>query len=386
MAERKVCVVTGSRADYGLLYWVMKEIDRHPALELQVAATGMHFSARHGETWRVIEEDGFRINERVDTAQVDDSLLEVTRAVGRGVIGFAAAFERLDPDIVLILGDRFEIFAAAQAALLESRPLAHIAGGDVTEGALDDALRHAMTKIAHLHFVTNTQAEARVRQLGEDPARIFNTGSPGIDTIRRARLLTRAELEAALQVKLQPRLLLVTFHPATLETERPEAQFGALLEALDEIRSRQPMSLVFTMPNADPGNESIAALIRAYVARHDHAHAFVSLGQQKYLSLMREAAAVVGNSSSGLYEAPSFKVPTVNIGERQKGRPQASSVLNCAPRRQDIAAAIRRALEMDCAATVNPYGDGDSAKRIVGHLAALPDPRALLRKRFVDAR
>jgi UDP-hydrolysing UDP-N-acetyl-D-glucosamine 2-epimerase len=386
MAERKVCVVTGSRADYGLLYWVMKEIDRHPALELQVAATGMHFSARHGETWRVIEQDGFRIDERVDTAQVDDSLLEVTRAVGRGVIGFAAAFDRLDPDIVLILGDRFEIFAAAQAALLESRTLAHIAGGDVTEGALDDALRHAMTKIAHLHFVTNAQAEARVRQLGEDPARIFNTGSPGIDTIRRARLLTRAELEAALQVKLQPRLLLVTFHPATLETERPEAQFGALLEALDEIRSRQQISLVFTMPNADPGNESIAALIRAYVARHDHAHAFVSLGQQKYLSLMSEAAAVVGNSSSGLYEAPSFKVPTVNIGERQKGRPQASSVLNCAPRRQEIAAAIRRALEMDCTATVNPYGDGDSAKRIVGHLAALPDPRALLRKRFVDAR
>jgi UDP-hydrolysing UDP-N-acetyl-D-glucosamine 2-epimerase len=386
MAERKVCVVTGSRADYGLLYWVMKEIDRHPALELQVAATGMHFSARHGETWRVIEQDGFRIDERVDTAQVDDSLLEVTRAVGRGVIGFAAAFDRLDPDIVLILGDRFEIFAAAQAALLESRTLAHIAGGDVTEGALDDALRHAMTKIAHLHFVTNAQAEARVRQLGEDPARIFNTGSPGIDTIRRARLLTRAELEAALQVKLQPRLLLVTFHPATLETERPEAQFGALLEALDEIRSRQPISLVFTMPNADPGNESIAALIRAYVARHDHAHAFVSLGQQKYLSLMSEAAAVVGNSSSGLYEAPSFKVPTVNIGERQKGRPQASSVLNCAPRRQEIAAAIRRALEMDCTATVNPYGDGDSAKRIVEHLAALPDPRALLRKRFVDAR
>ena len=386
MAERKICVVTGSRADYGLLYWVMKEIDQHPALALQVAATGMHFSARHGETWRVIEQDGFRIDERVDTGQVDDSLLEVTRAVGRGVIGFAAAFERLDPDMVLILGDRFEIFAAAQAALLESRPLAHIAGGDVTEGALDDALRHAMTKIAHLHFVTNAQAEARVRQLGEDPTRIFNTGSPGIDMIRRARLLTRAELEAALGVKLQARLLLVTFHPATLETERPEVQFGALLAALDEIRSRQPMTLVFTMPNADPGNEAIAALIRAYVASHEHAHAFVSLGQQKYLSLMRAAAAVVGNSSSGLYEAPSFKVPTVNIGERQKGRPQASSVVNCAPRRPEIAAAIRRALEMDCAGTVNPYGDGDSAKRIVAHLAALPDPRALLQKRFVDAR
>ena len=386
MAERRVCVVTGSRADYGLLYWVMKGIEAHPALALQIAATGMHFSARHGETWKVIEADGFRIDERVDTGLHDVSAIEVTRSVGRGVLGFADAFARLRPDIVLILGDRFEIFAAAQAALLENLPLAHIAGGDVTEGAVDDALRHAMTKMAHLHFVTNAQAEQRLRQLGEDPARIFNTGSPGIDTIRRLRLLERPDLEAALGVRLLARLLLITFHPATLERERPEEQVDALLGALDDIRAREPMSLVFTMPNADPGNEAIAAHIRAYVASREHAHAFVSLGQQRYLSLMRAAAAVVGNSSSGLYEAPSFKVPTVNIGERQKRRPQASSVINCAPRRQDIAAAIRRVLEMDCAATVNPYGDGDSAKRIVAHLAALPDPRALLQKRVVDAR
>ncbi len=386
MAERKVCVVSGSRADYGLLYWVMREIRDHPALELQTAVTGMHLSRRHGETWREIEKDGYRIDAKVDTQIEDDSMVAVTKSVGRGVIGFADAFARLDPDIVLILGDRFEILAAAQAALLGNRAIAHIAGGDVTEGAVDESMRHAMTKMAHLHFATNEAAAARLRHLGEDPTRVFNTGSPGLDYLKRTTLLTRAQLESELGIRFRQRNLLVTFHPATLETESPAVQFSALLAALDTVAAQAPTTIVFTLPNADAGNQEIAALIAQYVAAHPHAHAFASLGQQRYLSLMSHADAVVGNSSSGLYEAPSLKVPTLNIGDRQKGRLAAASVVHCAPVTAGIVAAIQRAFALDCSKTVNPYGDGDSARRIVAQLAAVADPRALLRKRFFDVR
>ena len=386
MAERKVCVVSGSRADYGLLYWVMREIRDHPALELQTAVTGMHLSRRHGETWRTIEKDGFRIDARIDTQLEDDSVVSVTKSVGRGVIGFADAFARLDPDFVLILGDRFEILAAAQAALLGNRALAHIAGGDVTEGAVDESMRHAMTKMAHLHFVTNEAAAARVRQLGEDPSHVFNTGSPGLDYLKRTSLLQRRQLESELGIRFRQRNLLVTFHPATLETESPAVQFSALLAALDTVAMQAPTTIVFTLPNADPGNQEIAALIARYVAAHPNAYAFASLGQQRYLSLMSHADAVVGNSSSGLYEAPSLKVPTVNIGDRQKGRLAAASVLSCAPDTAEIVATLQRAFALDCSGTVNPYGDGDSARRIAAQLAAVADPRALLRKKFFNAR
>jgi UDP-N-acetylglucosamine 2-epimerase (non-hydrolysing)/GDP/UDP-N,N'-diacetylbacillosamine 2-epimerase (hydrolysing) len=379
-------VVSGSRADYGLLYWVMRGIRDHPALELQTAVTGMHLSRRYGETWQAIEKDGFRIDARVDTQLEDDSVVAVTKSVGRGVIGFADAFASLDPDIVLILGDRFEILAAAQAALLGNRAIAHVAGGDVTEGAVDESMRHAMTKMAHLHFVTNEVAAARVRQLGEDPARVFNTGSPGLDNLKRTALMPRPQLESELGIRFRQRNLLVTFHPATLDTEPPAVQFSALLAALDAVAADTPATIVFTLPNADAGNQDIAALIAQYVAAHPNAYAFASLGQQRYLSLMAHADAVVGNSSSGLYEAPSLKVPTVNIGDRQKGRLAASSVVQCAPVAGDIAASIYRAFALDCSATVNPYGDGDSARRIVAQLAAVADPRALLRKRFFDVR
>lgn len=343
MGKRKVCVVTGSRADYGLLYWVMREVRDHPALELQTAVTGMHFSRRHGETWQAIEKDGFRIDARVDTQLEDDSTAEVTKSVGRGVIGFADAFARLDPDIVLVLGDRFEILAAAQAALLGNRTIAHVAGGDVTEGAIDESMRHAMTKMAQLHFVTNEVAAARVRQLGEDPAHVYNTGSPGLDYLKRTSLMTRAELEGELGLKFRRRNLLVTFHPATLERESPAAQVGALLAALDVVCAQAPTMIVFSLPNADPGSQEIAVLIEKYAAAHPDAHAFASLGQQRYLSLMSHADAVVGNSSSGLYEAPSLKVPTVNIGDRQRAgsprrrccpvrpTPPRSSPPSCAP-------------------------------------------------------
>ena len=384
MPKKKICVVTGSRADYGLLYWVMKDIAAHPRLQLQVAATGMHFSPRHGETWRAIEADGFSIDARVETPPADDSALAMTRAVGEGVSGFADAFTRLDPDVVVVLGDRFEILAAAEAAFLGGRPVAHIAGGDVTEGAMDDAMRHAISKMAHLHFVTNARAEERLAQMGEERSRIFNVGSPGLDYIRRTKLMARGELERALGMAFGRRLFLVTFHPATLESEAPGWQFTEVLAALDRCAS-DGSSILFTLPNADPGNAAIATLIHEYVAKRPQAKAFESLGQVKYLSAMAQAAVVVGNSSSGLYEAPTLKRPSVNIGDRQKGRLMADSVVSCPPRADAIAAAIERALALDCTGTVNPYGDGNSAGRIVERLAALERPRDLLRKRFADA-
>lgn len=383
--RRRVCVVTGSRADYGLLYWVMRAIDEHPSLSLAVAVTGMHLCSRFGETWREVESDGFNIDARVDCLEAGDSTIAITKSVGRGVIGFADAFASLDPDWVLILGDRFEIFAAAQAALFGNRAIAHIAGGDVTEGALDESLRHAMTKMAHMHFVTNEVAAARVRQMGEDPSRVFNTGSPGLDYIRQTAFLSRAELEDELGIQFRKRTLLVTFHPATLELEPPAKQFSALLQAVSELASDGETTLVFTRPNADAGNSEISALLDEYLRDRAYGHAFVSLGPRRYLSLMRQADAVVGNSSSGLYEAPSLKVPTVNIGERQTGRLVASSVISCKPIASQIVAAIRSAYVLDCSETINPYGDGKSAPRIAELLAGAPEPRTLLKKRFFSA-
>jgi UDP-N-acetylglucosamine 2-epimerase (non-hydrolysing)/GDP/UDP-N,N'-diacetylbacillosamine 2-epimerase (hydrolysing) len=249
---------------------------------------------------------------------------------------------------------------------------------------MDDAMRHAISKMAHLHFVTNARDEERLAQMGEERSRIFNVGSPGLDYIRRTKLMARGELERALGMAFGRRLFLVTFHPATLESEAPGRQFTEVLAALDRCAS-DGSSILFTLPNADPGNAAIATLIHEYVAKRPHAKAFESLGQVKYLSAMAQAAVVVGNSSSGLYDAPTLKRPSVNIGDRQKGRLMADSVVSCPPRADAIAAAIERALALDCTRTVNPYGDGNSAGRIVERLAALERPRDLLRKRFADA-
>lgn len=382
MPERKICVVTGSRADYGLLYWLMKEIQGDPALRLQVVATGMHLSPEFGLTHRTIEADGFPIDAKVEMLLSSDTPAGVTKSLGLGVIGFADALERLKPDILVLLGDRFEILAAAQAALIAKVPIAHIAGGDVTEAAFDEAIRHSITKMAHLHFVTNAAAARRVRQLGEDPARIHEVGSPGIDYIKRMALLDRGAIEASLGVQLRARNVLVTFHPATLDVQPASEQFGELLRALDSLGPET--GIFFTLPNADTDGRAITRLIQDFVAAHPNAFAFASLGQQRYLSLMALVDAVVGNSSSGLYEAPSFKKPAVDIGERQKGRLRAVSVINCAPRAADIAQAIARALTLDTSAAVNPYGDGESSQRIREHLKAVAEPRALLKKRFHD--
>lgn len=383
MAKRTICVVTGSRADYGLLFWVMKAIQQDTALQLQVAVTGMHLAPEFGMTQHAIEADGFPISARVDSLVSGDSPVAVAKSIGLGVIGFADALERLRPDIVVLLGDRFEVFAAAQAALIAKIPVAHIAGGDLTEGALDDAIRHAITKMAHLHFVTNAAAEARVRQLGEDARCVFNVGSPGLDTVRHAKLLSRGELEAALGLSLRARNLLVTFHPATLARGSSTPYLAALLAALDALGDE--FGIVFTKANADAEGRTFNRMLAAHVAARPNCRLFDSLGQQLYLSLMRHVDAVVGNSSSGLYEAPTLRKPAVNIGDRQKGRLRAASVLDCAPTAEAIEHTIRAALALDCSQVTNPYGDGHSAERIVAALKSVADPQSLLQKRFADA-
>lgn len=378
--KRKICIVTGSRAEYGLLFWIINEITADPDLDLQLIATGMHLSPEFGLTHRVIEEDGFRINDKIEMLLSSDTAVGVTKSLGLGVIGFAESFDRLKPHLVVVLGDRFEMLAAAQAALIARIPLAHIAGGDTTEGAFDESIRHSITKMAHLHFVTNKDAARRVLQLGENPDHIYTVGSPGIDAIKRIRLLSREELEIQLAFKFRKRNLLITFHPVTLDTQPSGTQFKELLDALDKLDHET--GIIFTLPNADTGGRIIIKMIEDYVSLRPHAKLYPSMGQVRYFSAMAQVDAVVGNSSSGLYEAPTFKKPTVNIGDRQKGRIQASSVISCRPTTAEILSAINEAFGKDCSSVVNPYGDGDSSLKIVTTLKSIPDYSRLLKKHF----
>lgn len=380
MIKRKICVVTGTRADYGLLYWLMKEIQADAAFELQIVAVGAHLSPEFGLTFQVIEEDGFTITEKVEMLLSSDTAVGITKSLGLGTIGFADAFERLQPDLLILLGDRYEMLAAAQAALIARIPITHIAGGDTTEGAFDEAIRHSITKMSHLHFVTNESSARRVRQLGENPRHIYNVGSPGLDYIKRAELLTRSDLEKELDFKFRSKNLLITFHPATLDSISSEDQFQELLKALDTLEG--DVGAIFTKANADTEGRVINRMIDDYVKNRPFSRAYTSLGQIRYLSAIAQVDAVAGNSSSGLYEVPSFKRPTVNIGDRQKGRLQASSVINCGPEANAIKQAILTAFSMNCSQVQNPYGDGNSSLRILSILKSIPDYKGLLKKEF----
>lgn len=377
---RRICVVTGGRADYGLLQWVMHDIRAADDLELQLVATGSHLEAAFGMTADQIEADGYRIDARVPLGLNADGPGDTVRAMARCLTGVSQALEALQPDIMLVLGDRFEIFAAAQAAMIHGVPIAHIAGGDTTEGAFDEGIRHALTQMAHIHLTTNETSARRVRQMGAAPDRVHVVGSPGLDQLRRQALLDRAALEAALGASLGSRNILVTFHPVTLTVDRGRGDFEALLAALDAL----PAEVVkwITRPNADPGHLAIEDALEIWARDRSDVRVFASLGQLRYLSLMAQVDAVVGNSSSGLYEAPSFGVPTVDIGDRQKGRLAAASVVRCAPDAGAICDAVEAAFAMDCRGVVNPYGDGFSAGRIVQILRDAPPRAALLAKAF----
>ena len=379
-ARRRICVITGSRAEYGLLHWVMHEIRAASDLELQLVVTGTHLEPRFGLTVEQIEAEGFAIDARVPLGLGGDSPDDVVRAMAACLVGVSDALRRLSPDIVLVLGDRYEILAAAEAALIQGVPVAHIAGGDVTEGAFDESIRHALTKLAHIHLTTNAPAAARVLQMGEDPARVHVVGSPGLDHLRRMPLLKGAALAEALGAPPGVRNVLVTYHPVTLDADRGLGGFDALLAALDALGPE--VTKWITRPNADPGGIAIEARLDLWAAGRADVHLFTSLGQLRYLSLMAQVDAVVGNSSSGLYEAPALGVPTVDIGDRQKGRLSAPSVIRCAPEARAIEDAIRRAFLTDDRTPRSPYGDGYSAGRIVEVLRAAPPRESLLIKHF----
>lgn len=345
-SPRKIAVVTSSRADFGHQYWMLKAIAEDPQLTLQLVASGSHFSTRFGRTHREIESSGFVIHERVEfSVDQDDTPLGVSRAMGAAISGFAAAFDRLQPDLVTVYGDRYEMLAAAIAATILGIPIAHIGGGETTLGAFDDAFRHAMTKMSLFHFTVAAPYRDRVIQMGEYSNRVFCTGAPGLDHLMRTQFLSKEVLEEKLGLKFGAPLFLVTYHPVTREKNSSFGHMQALLCALDEFPEA---TIIFTGTNADPDGFVIASLIEAYVQKHPNRTRFVaSLGSLNYLSLLRHVDAVIGNSSSGILEVPSFKKATVNIGDRQRGRLMADSVVNCGEVSKEIAAAIRKALSLE---------------------------------------
>lgn len=380
---KKIAVFTGTRAEYGLLYWLLKEIEARPQLELQLIAGAMHFSPEFGETWRQIEADGFAIDAKVEMLLSSDTAVGVVKSMGLGTIGFADALERLRPDWLVVLGDRFEALAIVQAALVLRIPVAHLHGGEITEGAYDDAIRHAITKMSSLHFVAAEPYRQRVIQMGEPPERVLNVGAIGLDHLQRTPLLSAAELAASLDFPLRAPYLLATYHPVTLAQEDPVEALGAMLEALERFPEHQ---VLLTYPNADNGGRGLIPLLERYAEAHPRRVLVVpSLGARRYLSAVAGAAAVVGNSSSGIIEVPAFQVPTVDIGARQSGRLAAASVIHCAPRADDIAAALSRALSEEfrpvCQSARNPYGQGNAAAAIADTLSSF---EASEPKRFYD--
>ncbi len=382
---RKICVITGTRAEYGLLFWLMKEIEAAKDLELQLVVTGMHLSPEFGLTYRQIEADGFAISRKVEMLLSADSSAAVTKSMGLAMIGFADAYTELTPDLIVVLGDRFEIFAAVSAATIARIPVAHLHGGETTEGAFDESMRHSITKMSHLHFVAADGYRRRVIQLGEDPSRVYTVGAPGIDNIKRLDLLPREQLEEAIGFKLGRRNLLVTFHPVTLEHLTAQAQFSELLLALDRF---DDVHVIFTKANADPDGRVINAMIDGYVSAHPETSiARDSLGQLNYLSAMQYMDGVVGNSSSGLIEAPSFKIGVVNIGDRQRGRIRAGNVIDCAPDQGGILDAMHSLFSQEfqdgLEQVVNPYGDGGVAEKVLAVIRDYPLD-GILKKSFFD--
>lgn len=385
-ARRRVCVVTATRAEYGLLYWLLRELDQHPDAELQLLVTGAHLDPRFGGTWRVIEDDGFRIDARVHMSLSSDAPTAAVKSMALVMAGAADAFERLRPDIVVVLGDRYEILAVAAAAVVAGIPVGHVHGGEVTAGAVDDSLRHAITKLASLHFTAAEVFSDRVRQMGEPPHRVHTVGAPGLEYLHRLTPLDREQLEEALCIALRPPVLLVTYHPATRGRTAPGEAAAALTSALDHFPHA---TVIVTGVNADPGHDAVATELQRWLdaQQSDRARGYASLGQARYLSLLRHADVVVGNSSSGIIEAPAAGTPTVNIGARQHGRPKSASIIDCDEDAVAISRAIDCALELGstpaAVSASHLYGDGDTSCRITGILINT-DVAALRAKPFVD--
>ena len=381
---RKICVVTSTRAEYGLLYWFLKEIEADSELELQLIVTGMHLSPEFGLTYKEIEKE-FKIDKKIEILGSSHSKLDICTEMAKVYEKFAPTFSELKPDILVLLGDRYEIFGVAGVAGIMQIPIAHIHGGETTQGAFDEAFRHSITKMSHIHFAATREYANRIIQLGEEPSRVFNVGGPGIENIKKLNLLNKDEFEKSINFKLTKKNILITFHPVTLENSSAKKQFSELLKAIDELKDT---NFIFTKANSDTDSDVINNMIDEYVSKNSQkAVAFASLGQLRYLSAIKFVDIVLGNSSSGLSEVPSFKKATINIGDRQKGRAKASSVIDVRPVKEEILAAIKRVyskeFEQILKDTTNPYDGGNSSKKMVKILKEI-ELDDILKKKFYD--
>lgn len=385
--KKKICVVTGTRAEYGLMYWLLKFLEEENDISLQLIVTGMHLSPEFGLTYREIEKAGFKIDKKIEMLLSSDSEIGISKSMGLAQISFSEAYQELQPDMVVVLGDRFEIFSAASAAMIARIPIGHIHGGETTEGAVDESIRHAISKMSHLHFTATETYRNRVIQMGEDPQRVFNVGTPGLDSIYLTKLLDRKEFEEAIGFKLGKKNLLLTFHPVTLENNTSKQHFEELLHAIEKMEDTH---FIFTKPNSDTNGRIIIQMIDDFVAHYpERSCSFISLGHLRYLSALQHVDVVLGNSSSGLTEAPSFKVATIDVGDRQKGRIKAESVISCQPKEESITEALQLAFSADFQKKLkkvkNPYGEGGASEKIVEILKS-SDYSELLKKKFIDIR
>ncbi len=383
--KRKILVITGTRAEYGLMRWIIQYLHDDSDLELQIVATGMHLSPEFGLTFKTIIEDGFVINKKVEMLLSSDTSIGLSKSMGLGMISFAEVYNDLNPDIILVLGDRFEIFAAVASAMVSRVPVAHIHGGEATEGLIDEPIRHSITKMSHIHFTATEAYRNRVIQLGEQPDKVIYTGTPGLDNISKLKLYNKDEFEKSINFEIGDKCFLVTFHPVTLESGTSAYQFHELLKAIEEFKD---FKVIFTLPNADTDGRIVIEKIQRYVSLNSKkAIAFTSLGQIRYLSALKHVSMVIGNSSSGLTEVPSFKIPTINIGDRQKGRIKAQSVIDCLPLKEEIVKSISLGLSSEfqekLLSITNPYGSGGASKKIVEILKTI-DLKNLLKKKFYN--
>lgn len=384
---RKICVVTGTRAEYGLMSRLIRLINDSDKTQLQLIATNMHLSPRFGNTYQEIEADGIIIDKKVPIIDdnAPDTAVETLHSMSRALSGFAEAYAELKPDLIVVLGDRYEILAAATAALIERIPVAHLHGGEITEGAYDDAIRHSITKMSHLHFTSTEEYRKRVIQLGEQPERVFNVGALGVENIKKLPLMSKEEIEKEIDFKIDGNTILVTYHPVTLGNRTAKEDIDDFIAALEE---RKDLRVIFTMPNSDTGGQFIVDAINGFVTRNaDRAKAYKSLGVLRYLSVMKQVAAVVGNSSSGLLEVPSFGIPTLNIGDRQNGRIAAESVFNCAPDKESVLNGLDKVLSKEFRELAyvvrNPYEKANTAEEIFNVIRTYP-LKGLSQKKFYN--
>jgi UDP-N-acetyl-D-glucosamine 2-epimerase, UDP-hydrolysing len=384
---KKICVVTGTRAEYGLLKPLIKRINEDDKLTLQLLVTGMHLSLEFGYTYNEIVKDNFPITEKVEILLGSDTPIGISKSMGLAMISFSEVFERIKPDILIILGDRYEMFAIASAAMISKIPIAHLHGGETTEGAIDEAIRHSITKMSYLHFTSTEAYRKRVIQLGENPDRVFNVGAIGAENIKSLNFIEKDALGKEIGVDFNKKVILLTFHPTTLENNSSEEQFNNILNALDRF---EDIRIIFTKSNSDVNGKIINKMIDEYVSLNpQQSVAFTSMGQLRYLSAMKYCSAVVGNSSSGIIEAPILGKPTVNIGDRQKGRIQIYSIINCNSIEEEITVSIKKALSKEFNDKVkkikNPYGDGIVSEKIIEILKEyLFHEKILIKKKFYD--